>query len=65
MHEFTFEDRCDRCGSQAYHLAIQDNLKLLFCNNHFNRHQPVLIDEGWSFVVNVEGLKSIGALVPA
>ena len=29
------EDRCDRCGSQAYVEVILDHGKLLFCAHHF------------------------------
>jgi len=64
MLDFTNAE-CDRCYKQAYHLVTRDDLELLFCNHHFNEHQPELLMQGWAFVVHVEGLKSIGVLVPA
>lgn len=33
----TLQDRCDRCGAQAWYKAAFDNGHLLFCRHHFNK----------------------------
>lgn len=47
-------DRCDRCGAQAFCLALIKGTRLLFCNHHFRKHYPaigkvaqVLVDESY------------------
>jgi hypothetical protein len=43
----TAQDRCDRCGAQAIHLAeMPDGLELLFCNHDFEIHEPKLAEIG-------------------
>ena len=43
----TAQDRCDRCGAQAYHLAeMPGGLELLFCNHDFEIHEPKLAEVG-------------------
>ena len=43
----TAQDRCDRCGAQALHLAeLPSGLELLFCNHHFTSNQDGLVAAG-------------------
>lgn len=47
--ELTHQDRCDRCGAQAYvraTLPAADGLELLFCGHHFRAHEPKLVAAG-------------------
>ena len=39
----TAEDRCDRCGAQAWVSVEMKDSDLLFCNHHFLRHKEVLL----------------------
>jgi hypothetical protein len=41
-------DRCDRCQSEAFLLAIKGKQHLLFCIHHGRLHKPVLEAKGWS-----------------
>lgn len=42
----TAQDRCDRCGAQAYHQAeIAPDLILLFCNHHLQAHLTALVEQ--------------------
>jgi hypothetical protein len=37
------EDRCDRCGAQAYvRVRLPEDLELLFCAHHGRRYEPTL-----------------------
>jgi hypothetical protein len=37
------EHRCDRCGAQAYVLALLPSRReLLFCAHHYRQHAPAL-----------------------
>lgn len=39
----TAEDRCDRCGAQAYlRVALQAGGELLFCAHHARQHEDKL-----------------------
>lgn len=39
----TLNDRCDACGSAAYHLVNINNISVLkFCNHHYNKHSEAL-----------------------
>lgn len=40
-------DRCDRCGSQAYVLAEGPAGTLLFCGHHFNKSKEKI--ESWAY----------------
>jgi hypothetical protein len=44
--ELTVQDRCDRCGAQAYVRAIAGAWpsELLFCAHHGRKHVPALED---------------------
>lgn len=45
--ELTRQDRCDRCGAQAFVRATFDgDLTLLFCGHHFRGHQDALAAAG-------------------
>ena len=47
--ELTRQDRCDRCGAQAYVRATIPNAggtALLFCGHHFRKHELALISAG-------------------
>ncbi|MDX2565467.1 hypothetical protein PV371_38860 [Streptomyces sp. TX20-6-3] len=42
-HSLTAEDRCDRCGSQAYIRAqFSQSHELLFCAHHGRRYKAAL-----------------------
>ena len=44
--ELTAEDRCDRCGAQAYIRArLVTGGELLFCAHHGRQHLPALMDK--------------------
>lgn len=39
----TAEDRCDRCGAQAYvRVTLDGGSILLFCGHHFKEHEDRL-----------------------
>lgn len=43
----TANDRCDRCGAQAWVLFLHTGgHDLLFCNHHFNEHESKLVGQG-------------------
>lgn len=47
--ELTRQDRCDRCGAQAFvraTLPTGDGLELLFCGHHFRAHELKLVAAG-------------------
>ena len=48
VRQFSFHDRCDRCGFQAYVIAQKGKLELNFCGHHGRRHTPALVGGGWS-----------------
>lgn len=39
-------DRCDRCGAQAFAIAIFASSDLLFCAHHFREFKPMLELQG-------------------
>lgn len=42
----TAQDRCDRCGAQAYHRAtLPSGLELFFCNHDLNKHLVKLAEQ--------------------
>ncbi|MFJ2061403.1 hypothetical protein ACIOMM_36725 [Streptomyces sp. NPDC087908] len=42
-HSLTAQDRCDRCGAQAYIRArFTHNRELLFCAHHGRRYRAAL-----------------------
>ena len=40
----THDDRCDRCGAQAFVRVLLANGDLLFCGHHGRRHGDVLAE---------------------
>jgi ribosomal protein L37E len=41
-------DRCDRCGAQAYIIALKYNWELLFCAHHGHEHWVALGEKEWA-----------------
>lgn len=42
----TAQDRCDRCGAQAYHRAtLPSSLELFFCNHDLRKHMSKLVEQ--------------------
>lgn len=63
--EFTAEDRCDRCGAQAYTLAKHDQFgELMFCLHHRREHYDNLLDEGWEVVDDYEAMSRLADNYP-
>ena len=46
------EDRCDRCGAEAYHEATKGDLSLMFCKHHCVENAPKLFKDEWVIVNN-------------
>ncbi len=47
--QLTRQDRCDRCGAQAYVRAtLPGGSDLLFCGHHFRAHEAALVGAGAS-----------------
>jgi ribosomal protein S27AE len=42
------EDRCDRCGAEAFILAVKEDSELLFCGHHGAKHSNALVLSGWT-----------------
>lgn len=41
--QLTIEDRCDRCGAQAYvRVRLSGSTDLLFCAHHYSKHSAAL-----------------------
>jgi hypothetical protein len=56
---------CDRCGKRSYLHVTKGQYALNFCGHHATEHRDALEVEGWTFEWDLEGLKNIGAKVPA
>ena len=41
-------DRCDRCTAQAFVVARQDGMMLLFCGHHYARNEVALDEQGFT-----------------
>jgi len=51
-------DRCDRCGSEAYFMALKDDKHpLLFCVHHGRKHQDHLVNAGWDILDESERIE--------
>ena len=48
--QLTNQDRCDRCGAQAYVRATIAGSDLLFCGHHFRAHEAGLTAAGAAIV---------------
>lgn len=43
--QLTIEDRCDRCGAQAYvRVRLGGGTELLFCGHHYSKHSSALTE---------------------
>lgn len=49
IQSLTVNDRCDRCGAQAFVAVKGLSGELLFCGHHFSKHQFEL--EIWSYQI--------------
>lgn len=45
----TLQDRCDRCGAQAFILAKGMQGELYFCGHHYNKTKDAI--NSWAFEV--------------
>lgn len=58
--DFSAEDRCDRCGAQAYSLAQQVGFaELLFCLHHRKQNIDALLDNGWEVIDDYEAIANL------
>ncbi len=52
------DDRCDRCGAEAYHRAIktidEQLLEILLCGHHFRSNSYELGLNGWLIQTKIE-----------
>ena len=56
--KLTAQDRCDRCGAQAYVRAQVTAGELLFCGHHANKHRDAIITSGGRILEdNTESLR--------
>lgn len=60
IYVFTAENRCDRCGAQAYMLARSGGSELFFCAHHRHEHGETLFNGGWTIIEDHEGLSRLG-----
>ncbi|MGH7484039.1 MAG: DUF7455 domain-containing protein [bacterium] len=51
-------DRCDRCGSQAWVEVVspKSGFNLLFCAHHFARVELAMVAAGWTVGADERGL---------
>lgn len=62
--ELTAQDRCDRCGAQAYVIYLKDGLELLFCRHHMIEHNVCLESEGWEAYYDYAALEQLAPTAP-
>ena len=60
MAALTAQDRCDRCGAQAYAKTAHTAETLLWCAHHFRKHEQALTP----FLVHLESI-SVKEAAPA
>lgn len=50
-YDLKVADRCDRCGAQAFFVALFEDcerkLDLMFCAHHGKKHSPALVEQGF------------------
>jgi hypothetical protein len=50
-YDLKVADRCDRCGAQAFFVALLEDCEskqeLLFCAHHGRFHAPSLVEQGF------------------
>ena len=45
VRQLSIDDRCDRCGAQAYvRVRLRDGGDLYFCAHHYSKHSDALAD---------------------
>lgn len=61
MVSFTAHDRCDRCGAQAYTMAVRDDVaaELLFCAHHRREVYDRLEEDGWTIIDDYEAYRDL------
>lgn len=58
--EFTANDRCDRCGAQAYTMASKEGFsELLFCAHHRREFFDALYNDDWVIADDYEALEDL------
>lgn len=56
----TAEDRCDRCGAQAYvRVTLDGGSTLLFCGHHFKEHEDRLRSVAIDVQDNTDSLTNV------
>ena len=61
----TAEDRCDRCGAQAYlRVELQSGGELLFCAHHAREHDEKIREVAASVVDETHKLENTPAAAP-
>lgn len=45
--QLTGHDRCDKCGSRAYFLALNETSELTFCGHHGLLYKLILESQGF------------------
>lgn len=48
----TAQDRCDRCGAQAYTAYVLSGMDLLMCAHHNREHGDALIAKGATLTID-------------
>lgn len=62
----TAEDRCDRCGAQAYlRVELQSGGELLFCAHHAREHGDKLKEVAATVLDETHRLSSTSSSAPA
>lgn len=56
--EFTAQDRCDRCGAQAFVSYNKGWYELLFCLHHSKKHNVSLEADGWVAAYDFKAIES-------
>jgi hypothetical protein len=62
VKDFSSDDRCDKCSSQAYHevTSPKTGFELLLCSHHMEENRAYFIINRWTIQSDVSGLESIG-----
>jgi hypothetical protein len=48
----TAEDRCDRCGAQAWIKVGKSEQELIFCAHHYTTHEYELATSEWVVIID-------------
>jgi hypothetical protein len=57
--EFTANDRCDRCGAQAYAAYRKEAYELLFCLHHAKQHNLALEVDDWQPFYDIAAIERL------